>query len=154
MPSFPTMAEWHEKAFAKKLLEMTFRRYLKMFTAFVQANANAGNATNQRMRFVVVILKYLMVNQCFKKKFTIIRLTIRWSKSSTLRVAPTDRMNVWRIFVTPVIVGIVPLIKMNEKTISQNVCNSCHANEIGILSIDSFKFHVFLETVKRCTRLK
>ena len=56
-------------------------------------------------------------------------------------------MNIGTVIVTPIVVGVIPLIKVNQETISQHIRHRSNTYEVGILTIDSFEFHVFLESV-------
>ena len=52
--------------------------------------------------------------------------------------APPYRVDVWTIVLTPVVIGVVPLVKVNQEIVANHVRYRSNADQIRVLAIYSF----------------
>ena len=75
---------------------------------------------------------------------------------------PPHWSNVRTIVTTPVVIGIVPLIKMNEKVVANHICHRSNADKVWVHAIDCFYLHSSLKAMfgggnlweNKCTHLE
>lgn len=73
-----------------------------------------------------------------KRNFT----TWGW-QGTCIFLAPSNRVNVRGGDVTPVIIHILPAIKVNQYFVSKCVCYSGHTNECSVFTVNCLKFHSY-----------
>lgn len=68
-------------------------------------------------------------------------------------LTPSHRVDVGRRGIAPVIIGVLPTIKVNQNAISKNINHSRYTRQRGVLLVNSLQLHADPESM-RSDRLK
>lgn len=71
----------------------------------------------------------------------------RWLKLVACQLAPPHRINVWRLAVHPLVILVVPAIKMDAKETVNYTLHCGHADETGLHQVHCFHLHACLEAM-------
>lgn len=71
----------------------------------------------------------------------------RWLKLVACQLTPPHRINVWRLAVHPLVILIVPAIKVDAKEAVDYTPHRGHADESGLHQVHCFHLHAWLEAM-------
>ena len=71
----------------------------------------------------------------------------RWLKLVACQLTPPHRINVWRLAVHPLVILVVPAIKMDAKETVDYTLHGGHADEPGLHQVHCFHLHACLEAM-------
>ena len=79
--------------------------------------------------------------------FASLHLTIRRVQISIIFSAPPHWSNIRTVIPTPVVIGVIPLIEMNQKIVANHIRHGGNADEVRVHPIHGFQFHSNFEAM-------
>ena len=61
---------------------------------------------------------------------------------------PPHWVDVWAVVLTPVVIGVVPLVEVNKEMVANHVRYRSNADQVRILTIHSFKLHANFKSMR------
>ena len=74
--------------------------------------------------------------------------TVWWIKFLAILRTPPHWVDVWAVILTPVVIGVIPFIKVNQEMIANHVCYRGNTDKIRVLAIYSFQLHANFESMR------
>lgn len=81
-------------------------------------------------------------------------LTIWWVEFLAILRTPPHWVDIRTVILTPVVIRVIPLVKVNEKMVANHIRYRSNTDQIRVLTIYSFKLHADLKPVSSCLNLE